>query len=156
IDDLKYAVAYALVHTDCLPRTRDPLVGAAGRQLGEEIGRLRTLGLRRRRRLDALLSRLRFRDAGAGAHDVVGLVVGPGGDVRVGQVEGEGAALTGLAPHVDLAAEEAGDLARNGEPEPGSAVLAARGPVGLLERLEDDLLLVPRDPDSGVDHREPQ
>src|SRR5207249_4111992 len=58
--------------------------------------------------------------------------------------------------HVDLAAEQAGDLARNGEPEPGSAVLAAGGAVGLLECLEDDLLLVPRDPDPGVDHREPE
>ena len=35
-------------------------------------------------------------------------------------------------------------------PRPGAAVLAAGRAVGLLERLEDDLLLVRRDADAGV------
>jgi hypothetical protein len=41
-----------------------------------------------------------------------------------------------------LAAEQAGELAADREAEAGAAVLAAGGAVGLLERLEDDLLLV--------------
>src|SRR4051812_17537303 len=38
--------------------------------------------------------------------------------------------------------------------EPRAAVLAARAPVGLLEGLEDDLLLVRLDADAGVADRE--
>ena len=42
----------------------------------------------------------------------------------------------------DLAAEEARDLAADRESEACAAVLAPRRAVRLLERLEDDLLLV--------------
>src|SRR5262249_6472528 len=40
----------------------------------------------------------------------------------------------------------------DGEAEAGAAVLAAGAAVRLLERLEDDLLLVRRDADAGVAH----
>ncbi len=71
-----------------------------------------------------------------------------------GQEQGERAALTGCAVQLDLAAEEAGQLAADGEPESGAAVLAAGAAVGLLEGLEDDLLLVGGDADARVGHRE--
>ena len=56
-----------------------------------------------------------------------------------------------LAVQVQLAAEQVGDLAADGQAQAGAAVLAAGAAVGLLERLEDDLLLVLGDADAGVD-----
>ena len=58
--------------------------------------------------------------------------------------------VAGLRRDVDLAAEQARDLAGDREPEPRAAVAARRRPVGLLERLEDQLQLVVGDPDAGV------
>ena len=66
------------------------------------------------------------------------------------QVEREGAALAGRAAQLDLAAEQVGELAADGEAQAGAAVLAAGAGVRLLERLEDDLLLLGRDADAGV------
>src|SRR5690606_25543965 len=71
-----------------------------------------------------------------------------------GQIQGEGAARAGLALQLQLAAEELRELAADREPEPGAAVLAGRARVGLLKRLEYDLLLVERDADAGVDDLE--
>ena len=64
----------------------------------------------------------------------------------------------GRAAQLDLAAEQVGQLAADREAEAGAAVLAAGAGVGLLEGLEDDLLLLERDADAGVgdlegDHR---
>ena len=67
------------------------------------------------------------------------------------QVQREGAALARHARDADLAAEQACELAADGQAEAGAAVLAAGGAVGLLERLEDEALLVGRDADAGVD-----
>jgi hypothetical protein len=50
--------------------------------------------------------------------------------------EPEGAAPPWLAVHPDLAAHQAHELARDGEPETGTAVAARGGAVGLGERLE--------------------
>ena len=55
-----------------------------------------------------------------------------------------------LAVDAQVAAEQAGDLAADREAEAGAAVLAAGRAVGLLERLEDQPLLVLRDADAGV------
>ena len=88
-------------------------------------------------------------------HDV-GPRLGAGGargarrGVDLRNVEREHAAPPGRAREANLPAEQAGDLAADGEAEAGPAVLAARASVRLLERLEDDLLLVSRDPDAGV------
>jgi len=49
-----------------------------------------------------------------------------------------------------IPSEESGDLARDREAEAGAAVLAARRAVRLLERFEDQPLLVLRDPDAGI------
>ena len=69
------------------------------------------------------------------------------------QVQRERAALARLAAEADLAAEQGRELAADREAEAGAAVLAARAGVGLLERLEDQLLLLGRDADAGVgDH----
>jgi hypothetical protein len=57
---------------------------------------------------------------------------------------------------VDLAAEQPGDLAADGQPQAGPPVLAAGAAVGLLEGLEDDLLLLEGDADAGIRHREGQ
>ena len=62
----------------------------------------------------------------------------------------------GLADDADLAAEQAGDLAADRQAEAGAAVLAAGAAVGLLEGLEDDLLLVGGNADAGVADREGQ
>ena len=59
-----------------------------------------------------------------------------------------------LAVDAEVAAEQAGDLAADREAEAGAAVLAARRAVRLLERLEDQALLVLRDADAGIGDRE--
>ena len=59
-----------------------------------------------------------------------------------GQVQRERAALARRALEADLAAEQARELAADREAETGAAVLAAGAAVGLLERLEDELLLL--------------
>ena len=50
--------------------------------------------------------------------------------------------------------QQARQLAADRQAQAGAAVLAAGAAVGLLERLEDDLLLVRRDADAGVGNRE--
>ena len=70
------------------------------------------------------------------------------------QVQREAAALAGLAGEADLAAEQIGELAADGQPEPGAAEPAAGGHVGLLEGLEDDRLFVGGDADARVGHGE--
>ena len=58
----------------------------------------------------------------------------------------------GRAAQLNLAAEQAGELAADRQAEPRAAVLAARAGVGLLERFEDDPLLVGGDADPAVGH----
>ena len=70
------------------------------------------------------------------------------------QVEGERAALPGDADEPDLAAEQRRQLAADRQTQAGAAVLAAGAGVGLLERLEDEPLLLRRDADAGVVDRE--
>ena len=60
----------------------------------------------------------------------------------------------GLAREADLAAQQRRQLAADRQAEAGAAVLAAGARVGLLERLEDQLLLLGRDADAGVRDRE--
>src|SRR5208283_3879217 len=60
------------------------------------------------------------------------------------------------AAEPNLTAEQAREFAADGESETGAAVLAAHAAVGLLERLENDLLLVGRNTDSGIADRERQ
>ena len=55
---------------------------------------------------------------------------------------------------MNFAAEQIGELAADGETEAGTAVLAAGAGIGLLEGLEDDLLLLRRNADAGVGHFE--
>ena len=62
--------------------------------------------------------------------------------------------LPSCALHANLAAEQTRDLAADRETEARAAVLAAGRAVGLLERLEDQLLLVARDADARVAHGE--
>src|SRR6185503_426865 len=71
-----------------------------------------------------------------------------------GQEQRERAPLSRGALDVDLAAEQASDLAADGKPEPGAAELPTRRAIRLLECFEDQLLLVLRDPDAGVAHDE--
>ena len=70
--------------------------------------------------------------------------------VRLRQVQRERAALAGRARQLDLAAEQSRQFAADRQPQARAAVLAAGRAVGLLERLEDDLLLLRRDADAGV------
>src|SRR5881398_2332986 len=51
---------------------------------------------------------------------------------------------------MDLGAQKTGQLAADGQAETGAAVGAARAAVGLLECLEDDLLLLRGNTDPGV------
>jgi len=50
----------------------------------------------------------------------------------------------------EATAEQIRQLATDGQSQAGAAVFAAGAGVGLLERLEDDLLLLRRDADAGV------
>src|SRR6185436_189151 len=69
--------------------------------------------------------------------------------VREGQHQRERAAVPRLAVEVELATEESCELPADRQAETGTAVLAARAAVGLLEGFEDDLLLLGRDADAG-------
>src|SRR6185369_5130165 len=76
--------------------------------------------------------------------------------VALRQVQREGRALRRRADKADLTAEQTRELAADGQAQASAAVLARGRSVGLLEGLEDDLLLVARDADAGVRHREGQ
>ena len=73
-----------------------------------------------------------------------------GADIFQRQVEREGAAHVRRAAQMDFAAEQVRQLAADREAQAGAAVFAAGAGVGLLEGLEDDLLLLGRDADAGV------
>ena len=64
--------------------------------------------------------------------------------------EGEGRTPAGLRLDRHVAAEQPGDLARDRQAQARTTVLAGRRHVGLLERFEDHVVLVGRDPDPGV------
>src|SRR6266540_5793753 len=66
------------------------------------------------------------------------------------QIQHERAAEPDFAGQPDLAAEQPRNLAADREAQARATILAARGAVGLLERLEDDAVLVRGDPDAGV------
>ena len=66
------------------------------------------------------------------------------------QEQGERAALPVDAGELDLAAEQHGQLAADGQAQAGAAVFAGGAGVGLLEGLEDEALLLRRDADAGV------
>ena len=68
--------------------------------------------------------------------------------------EVEGAALADHAVDPDPAAHHAHQAPRDGQPQPGAAVAARRGGVGLLEGLEDERLLFRRDADPRVRDRD--
>src|SRR5688572_26462092 len=70
------------------------------------------------------------------------------------QEQGEHAALVRAADEPDFAMEQPGELAADRQPQARAAVFAAGAAVGLLECLEDDLLLVLGYPDTRVHHRE--
>ena len=55
---------------------------------------------------------------------------------------------------MDFAAEQARQFAADGEAEAGAAIFPAGAGVGLLERLEDQLLLFQGNADAGVGHLE--
>ena len=70
--------------------------------------------------------------------------------------EMEPAALPGLALEPQPAVHQLDQLGGDREAQPRAAVPARGGGVGLHERAEDLPLLVVRDADAGVAHREPQ
>ena len=107
---------------------------ASATSLAVDVG---VVGVRRRR------GRLRRRRAHARRTTFCGTKV-------CGKIERERAAHAGRADQPDLAAEQPGDFAADRQAQARAAVLAARAAVGLLERLEDDLLLVRRNADAGV------
>ena len=69
------------------------------------------------------------------------------------QVECKGRAFPFDAPEVNLSAEETSDFTTDREAESGPPELSTRCSIGLLERLEDDPLLILRNPDTGVGDR---
>src|SRR5215472_5588619 len=80
---------------------------------------------------------------------------GLGGDHRRQRhVKDEAAALSRSAPDGDLPAEEPRELAADRQAETGAPIAAAGGAVGLLERFEDDLLLILGNADTGIGDRE--
>src|SRR6202008_1413649 len=73
---------------------------------------------------------------------------------RLRQVQRERATTSRRARKLNFTTEQAGDLAADRQAQARPAILPARAPVGLLEGLEDDLLLVERNADSRVLDRE--
>lgn len=78
---------------------------------------------------------------------VAGIV---GAGVMQRHKEREGAALSVDAVEIDFAAEQRGQFAADGEAEAGATIFARGAGVGLLEGLEDVLLLLRSDADAGV------
>ncbi len=68
------------------------------------------------------------------------------------QEESKGTSLARFAFQLDLAAEQAGDLAADRKPQARAAVFAARGSVGLLKSFEDKLLFIFGNSDTGIRH----
>src|SRR6478609_361514 len=66
------------------------------------------------------------------------------------QIKSEGRTNTGLALQLDFAAEQIAEFATDGEAEACAAVFSAGRRIGLLERLENDLLLLRRNADAGI------
>jgi hypothetical protein len=75
-------------------------------------------------------------------------------DQMARQFQREHAALAGLADDGEVAAEQAGEIARNREAETGAAVFAMGTAIGLAKCFEDDVLLMRGNADAGVAHRE--
>ena len=71
-------------------------------------------------------------------------------DVLRRQVQRKRTAALRYAAQVNLAAEQVCEFAADRESEAGAAVFAAGRGVGLLECLEDDLLFLGRNADTGV------
>ena len=72
----------------------------------------------------------------------------------MGQVESERAALPGFAPQMYFAAKQVREFAADRKPETRASVSAIGAGVGLLERLEDDALLLRGNANAGVGHLE--
>ena len=110
-------------------------------------------------------------------HQAVGLVIIHHQDAGLGEVERAGRERAGLAfclarlffeldikPELtanarlafqpDLSAHHFDQLAGDGQPQAGAAVLARRGAIHLREALEDGGLPFRRDADAGILHRE--
>src|SRR6185437_1555803 len=83
-----------------------------------------------------------------------GLVLRPWFNARRGvsdrNVEGECAAFSRFASQLNLSAKQVGEFAADRQPETGAAIFAAGARIRLLERFEDELLLVRRDADAGI------
>src|SRR5439155_25634856 len=62
--------------------------------------------------------------------------------IGLGEAERERAAAARRTCETDLAAQESCDLTADREAKARASILAARAAIGLLERLEDDLLFV--------------
>src|SRR5205085_5610152 len=75
-------------------------------------------------------------------------------DVFQRQIQRKGAARAGRTAQMDFAAQEVRQLAADRKTKPRSTVLAAGARVGLLECLENDLLLFQRDADASVRYLE--
>ena len=71
-----------------------------------------------------------------------------------GRIQRERAADTGRAAQMNFAAEQVGQFAADGEAQSRTTVFAAGAGICLLERLEDDLLLLQRNADAGIGHFE--
>ena len=80
------------------------------------------------------------------------------GAIRQWQPDGktEARTTTELAVHFYNTTHQLNQLLGNGQAQPGAAVFAGGGAVGLLEGLEQPALLVRREADAGVVHRHAQ
>ena len=58
--------------------------------------------------------------------------------------------LSGRAAQLNFAAQQTGQFAADGQAQTGAAVFAAGAGVCLLERLEDDALLLRRNADARI------
>src|SRR5207244_10134505 len=67
--------------------------------------------------------------------------------------QGEGRAFAGRRANLELTADEARNLAADRQAKPGAAIFAAGRAIGLVERLEDQPLLLLRNADARVGYR---
>ena len=77
--------------------------------------------------------------------------VGGVGEARR-HVQRKGRSLRQFAAHTDIAAQQLGQSARDGEAKAGAAILLGDRRIGLHERLEEPRELFARHADAGVAH----
>ncbi len=137
-------------HAALLERVLVAVVGQALVGHGAAVRQLRLVAARRRRDRFGHGDRCTARLRRGGRLDGERLAV------ALRQHQGKGTAGARRTLHLNLAAQQVRQLAGDRQAQARAAITSVGGAIGLAERLEDRRLLLRRDADAGVAHREGQ